>query len=180
MLEEIGGEGDRAWLEEREGAGASEGKVALFVPLLNRGSGRVGLRDGTHVGGAHFEHKNGSEVVGSQLREYTLVLPEVGEVAPQGDGRDGEEGAVEETGLGRRAGGGKMESVVVDGTEAGEDQGAFLVAGCEFLGSEEGGKVEALALHENRVRLGEVVEAEVSAIGREHCRIGSDGAGFRF
>ena len=136
------------------------------------------MLDGADVGGADFEEENGAEVCGDEFGEDAFVLPKVGEVFAEGDGGNGVEGAVEDAWGSRGSGGGEVEAVVVDGAEAGEDEGAVSVFGGEFGGAEKGGEVEVLAFDEDGVDGGSFGEAEVASVGGEDDRGGIDGAGF--
>ena len=72
-----------------------------------------------------------------------------------------------------------METVVVDRTQARDEQGPAGETGGEFLGPEQRGERELLPLHIKSVRRVDVGIGQVSAVGGEHRRVGvrHDGAG---
>lgn len=179
VLEEIGGEGDPAGFEDRDGAGAAKGEEAPFVASGYGLVGSEGLIDRTDIGGADFERENGAQVFCFEGGEHALVFPEVAEVPAQGEGGDREEGAVEKARFTRDSGGGKVVAVVIDGAEAGEDEGALGKALGEICRAEEGGEVKMLPFHENGIDLRDVRESEVPPVAGKDEMIGVrvEGAG---
>ena len=86
VLEEVVGKGDPPWFEEGDGARPPEGKIAPLVTSRDWVVGHEGLPDGTDVGGADVNCEDGAEVLRFEFGDDPLVLPEVGEVPPKGDG----------------------------------------------------------------------------------------------
>lgn len=179
-VEEVGVEGDGAGLEEEEGGGSAEGEVAFFVAFCDGLAGGEGLVDGADAGGSDFHAEDGAEGFGFEFGDGAFVFPEVGEALAEGDGGDGEEGAVEGAGFAGGAGAGEVEAVVVDRAESGEEEGAVLVAGGEFRGAEEGGEVKLLSFDKDGGDFAGFGEAEVAAIGGEDDGGVGEGAGGGF
>ena len=110
--------------------------------------------------------------LGFEFGENPLVLPQVGEVLPEGDGGHGEQGAVEEPGRRRGPGGGEMVAVVIDRAKAGENEGASFKSPGEFGGAKEFRNREALALDEYGIDPGKVWKAKVPPVARKNYRAG--------
>ena len=179
VFEEVGGEGDLSGLEEEDGGGSAEGEVAFFVAFLHGVAGGEGLVDGTDAGGSDFHADDGAEGFSFGLGDGALVFPHVGKALAQGEGGDGEEGAVDDAGFAGGAIAGEVEAVVVDGAETAEDEGAVLVFLGEFGIVEEAGDVEFLAFDEDGADLARFLKAEMAAIGGEDEGGISDGSGAR-
>lgn len=138
VFQEIWGEGDFSWLEDRDGGGAAEGEIAFFRAFGHGLAGGEGLVDGADAGGADFHDEDGAVVFCFEAGEGAFVGPEVGEVLREGDGGDGKQGAGEGFCFRRGACSGEVVAVVIDRAEAGEDEGAFGVFFGEFGIAEEG------------------------------------------
>lgn len=126
--------------------------------------------DCSDAGSADFHANDRAEVLGDQFGDGAFVLPEVGEALAQGEGGDGEEGALDHAGFAWNARAGEMVAMVIDGAEAGEKKRAVLVFFGEFVAAEESGDVEFLTLDENRTDLAGLFEAEMAAVGGEDYR----------
>ena len=145
---EVGGDGDAVGLEESDDGRASEGKVAHFIALGDRGVGGVGLVNGTDPDGTDGEDENITEVRGAEDGELALVRPEPGEAVAEAVGRDAREGAGNADGGLRGAGDGEVVAVVVYRAEAGEQECAVCVACCQLRIAEEGREVKGLPFDE--------------------------------
>ena len=86
VFEEVFGKRDPSWFEEGDGARPPEGKIASFLSSFDRLVRGKGLGNGTNVGGTDFNHDNFAMGFGFEFGENPLVLPQVGEVPPEGEG----------------------------------------------------------------------------------------------
>ena len=82
------------------------------------------MEDGADASGSDFGDGEGACRAILEEGDGAFILPEVGESAAQGDGGDGEEGAVDEAWCVWVTCEGEVEAVVVDGAESGAEQGS--------------------------------------------------------
>lgn len=177
VFEEICSEGNLSRLEEEDSGRSTEGEVAFFVALLHGLAGGEGLMDRAYAGGSDFHADDGAEGFGFELGDGALVFPQVGKALAKGEGRDREEGAVDNASFAGGAIAGEVETMVVDRAEAAEDEGPVLVFFGKFGVVEEAGDVEFLAFDEDGADLARFLKAEMTPIsGEDEGRI-RDGAG---
>lgn len=178
VLEEVGGKDDFAGLKDGDSGGAPEGEVALFGAFDDRFAGGEGLVDGANAGGSDLHDEDGAIIFRFEAGEGAFVRPEVGEVLGERDGGDGKKRAGEGFRFRGDSGGGEVVAVVIDGAEAGENEGALGIFLGESRIAKEGGEVKGLAFYEKGSDGGDVREAEVASIGGENDGSLGDRAGF--
>ncbi len=166
-LEEIVAQAHLARLEEDDGGGSSEGEVAHFITLGHGSIRSVSRLDAPDTGGPDRTDEHLPKGSGIDRGNGPFVLPEVGEALTQGDGIDRVERAGKDAERRGHATDREMETMIVDRTEAREEEAASRIAFCEGVVAKKAREVEALPFHVKLFDFRDVLKSKVTAVCRK-------------